>query len=327
VYQAFLSIFESDLKNDTRRSIIMTRSLDKINMSVWYTRHNGSRPFKVEILKNPSNHEKTAIILSDKFDTYSGVIGDILMKPGTTVKISEFISKGMRLGHPNKYSQIRECVAKRVMIGESKLNDMTAHSGGYGSKFRGSGILLELQSSYIHICKKLTEFIPKCRINTYEAPVGNALVVYPYAVDEKNNYYLFSEDVILLFGKKWNRIYPTDNPYGIFYYECKIVNHPAYGSDTKYPSQIEKCYICIKDWDGMFNLIWKPNPEAVYSKWLKCCKKNIPILKFKYFNKPLCQVNKEEFIKIIEDYGAKLGFVGISSYTANCLKKREIAVI
>ena len=71
---------------------------------------------------------------------------------------------------------------------------MTKFSLGYGEKFDGNSILLKLsKNKYVYIGSLIYSFNAYNEITTFISPVGNNDVPYPYAIDEKNNYYLLSE--------------------------------------------------------------------------------------------------------------------------------------
>ena len=71
---------------------------------------------------------------------------------------------------------------------------MTKFSGGYGKFFDGNSILLKLsKNKYVYIGSVIYSFTSYNEITTFISPVGNSDVPYPYAIDEKNNYYLLLE--------------------------------------------------------------------------------------------------------------------------------------
>jgi hypothetical protein len=79
----------------------------------------------------------------------------------------------------------------------------TALSVGTGSasvdnlKFDGNTILFDVgNNEYIFINRNIESFKSKAKIVKYVYPVGNRGVPYPYAIDEKGNYYLLIEYII-----------------------------------------------------------------------------------------------------------------------------------
>jgi len=99
---------------------------------------------------------------------------------------------------------------KNIFIGESKKNKMTLYSGAYGKKFKGNSILLDLgDNHYVYIGDEIFSFKTKSKIISYNSPVGNNEVPYPYAIDKNGDIYLMLEKVILTGAKR--------EPYEVFY--------------------------------------------------------------------------------------------------------------
>jgi hypothetical protein len=86
----------------------------------------------------------------------------------------------------------------RVFVGKSPKNSMTLFSGGYGSRFYGNTVLLEMKNnSYIYISRDIEYFQTKSPIVRYVSPVGNNDVPYPFAVTEDRTYYLLGFGVFI----------------------------------------------------------------------------------------------------------------------------------
>lgn len=88
-----------------------------------------------------------------------------------------------------------------IFIGKSIICPMTIFSGARDDpKFDGNSILIELDPNtheYVYIGESIYSFKAYSKIINYVSPVGNSLVPYPYAVDEDNNYYLMTENIVL----------------------------------------------------------------------------------------------------------------------------------
>lgn len=70
----------------------------------------------------------------------------------------------------------------RVFIGTSEYNEMTDFSGGYGSRFDGNSILLQINyNTYVHIGIDMYQFTTPEEITSYSSSVGNNCVPYAYA--------------------------------------------------------------------------------------------------------------------------------------------------
>jgi len=86
---------------------------------------------------------------------------------------------------------------ENVYIGYSPKTKTTLYSKGYG--IVGSSILLHIKdNNYIWIGNEIYSFTSISKINYFVSPVGNNYVPYPYAYDNDNNIYLFTEHLILI---------------------------------------------------------------------------------------------------------------------------------
>jgi len=127
---------------------------------VYYTHHNGGRPYKVII--NLNNIQV--------FDNYSE-------------------NQKLLLSFEN---------TKHIFVGESPKTPTTEFSNGYGDKFLGNSILVRLKDdNYYFIGHSIFKFTTENQIVKYVSEVGNNDVPYPYAIDSKGRYYLMIEDIIL----------------------------------------------------------------------------------------------------------------------------------
>ncbi len=93
---------------------------------------------------------------------------------------------------------------RKIFIGKSPLTEQTKFSGGYGPKFDGNTILVNVNpdkggSGYEYICinSNIFKFTTEYPIIKYVSPVGNSDVPYHYAIDSKGQYYLLLENVIV----------------------------------------------------------------------------------------------------------------------------------
>lgn len=114
------------------------------------------------------------------------------------------------------YSLIEVFKPKKVFVGKSPLNKMTEFSGGYGKKFDGNTILLDMgKNEYIFIGREIIKFKSFDTIKKFLSPVGNNDVPYAYAIDESKNYYLLSNEYVVIenVGKK--------EPYNYYYENLK----------------------------------------------------------------------------------------------------------
>jgi hypothetical protein len=119
----------------------------------------------------------------------------------------------MSLNNGNYNTLVSTFVAKSVIIGKSPKCALTA-AGTFGPSFDGNTILLYIGSAqYVYIGAEIIKFTSFGAIREFISPVGPENVAYPYAVDDKNNTYLFNGHVVLM------NLSSTDytNPYD--YYE------------------------------------------------------------------------------------------------------------
>ena len=67
---------------------------------------------------------------------------------------------------------------------------MTLFSGGFGRRYLGNSILLQVsKNKYIFIGYKIYSFLTNVQIVKFVSPVGNSTVPYPYAINSKGYYY------------------------------------------------------------------------------------------------------------------------------------------
>lgn len=157
--------------------------------SVYLIHDNGGRPFRVSIDKNHVSVRK--------------------------------ITKSYQ-GYEQK--NIWEADFDRVWIGKSPKNSVTSFGGGYGPEFDGNSILVKLKTpekkyDYVHIAAQIIGFHPQAPIVGFSSPVGNNDVPYPWAIDQKGNTYLLSEDVYIQAEAKKDI---KKDPYGWYYKSSEI---------------------------------------------------------------------------------------------------------
>ena len=121
---------------------------------------------------------------------------------GKTVKI--FIIKpdikiifGFEL-KPYHYTHlIKEYQVEKVFIGKSPKNESTIYSGGFGKKWDGNSVLLELPNNkYVFIGTEIYEFSTKDKIISFISPVRNNLVPYPTALSQDNAFFMLDKNYV-----------------------------------------------------------------------------------------------------------------------------------
>lgn len=95
---------------------------------------------------------------------------------------------------------VMELEPLEIFIGKSPKNTSRVQfSEAYGKKFDGNTILLNMgDNEYIFINRNIESFKAKSKIISYVSPIGGSGVPFPYAIDEKGNFYLLIEDDIIV---------------------------------------------------------------------------------------------------------------------------------
>lgn len=158
----------------------------------YFTHNNGDREYLVYISKNKNVSIYTR---SDKYyidnDDYSE-------------KDSE--NRWMYIDLIKKYT------ANKIFIGKSLKGEMTTFSGGYGRKFDGNTILLNIgKNKYVLIGYGEFEFKTTDKILEFYSPLGNNDVPYPVAFGEKNIYFLTPQKYVpIKYIEKYNKKFKLD---------------------------------------------------------------------------------------------------------------------
>ncbi len=200
---------------------------------------NGGHPYIVEILDDKSDK-----LLSKVYDNYKfeededNFIEPKQLEPELVMEINPI----------------------EIFIGKSPKNKQTEFSNGYGKNFDGNTILFDVgDNEYIFINRNIESFKSKAKIVKYVSPVGNSGVPYPYAIDEKGNYYLLIENVIfkpeesedLSFDpyeyyydniSRFSEYYINNKKYNMNYYTEPEINFKRITQNMK-----KKLYILDKD--------------------------------------------------------------------------------
>lgn len=189
---------------------------------------------------------------------------------------------------------------------------MTIFSGGFGKRFDGNSILVQITSDkYVYIGPQIFSFTPKDKVVKYVSPVGNNDVPYPYAIDEKGRYYLLTEGIILEELPE-NETDPYD-----YYYIGNLITEdkgviPPRQPKIKNFNDIVEYYI---DKEG-YTLNYDPTPAKDYERLIPEYGKKMYVVKTdgkKY------ELTKEMYIKLMKDFGK---VIGISPIKYTIIQKR-----
>ena len=198
-------------------------------------------------------------------------------------------------------SPIQTFSPNKIFIGESKLNPMTKFSGCNGDEFLGNSILLEINGDedgyeYEFIGKSIFSFHTIGKIVTYESPVGNNDVPYPYAIDEFGNVFLLIEDIVLIDTEQLREIIQNEkDPYN-YYYSLSIITTSGYGCREPIIGNFEgitKYYIDDEEYTLTYN-----EPEE-YEKVLRGCNGQYMYI---VQNGEKIELTKEMYISLMERF-------------------------
>ena len=115
----------------------------------------------------------------------------------------------------------------KLFVGKSRVNLITIDSGNIGEKFDGNTLLVQTDKcKYTYIGGSIFSFTSKSSIIEYESPVGNNEYAYPFACDDKCNYYLMNERVIVNVSEEHREVIRKGySPYSHYYNIRKISTH------------------------------------------------------------------------------------------------------
>jgi hypothetical protein len=195
---------------------------------------------------------------------------------------------------------------QRIFVGKNPLNKMTEFSGGHGPSFDGNSLLLQNRDGkYVYIGYLIFEFTPLTDIVEFVSPVGNNDVPYSYAIDEKGNYYLLIEGVILG-GDIGLTLQEGEDPYS-WYYTRNLITTDL--SSTPPIPPIIKNFKRIKEFyvdDDQYTLRYNSHPSANYDRMIKDLGNQMYVVKTddkKYL------LSKDDYVKIMEEFGKKINVI------------------
>lgn len=242
------------------------------NCKYYFTHDNGNRPFCVYI-----DETNNKVYVYKRKDT------------------SSFELK--------KYTKLVEAFnPDKIFIGESPVNPMTEFSAGHGPKFNGNSILLKMDNEndtfkYVFIGDQIYSFKTNHQIVSFMSHVGNNDVPYPYAIDDKDNYYflLGDEDSGILTIDADSK---PDDPYSYFY--SIIMNIGT-------SENIEFMYMG----DERYNMRTSSRPAHKHEDLVKRLGHEGPMyIQFKGEEKK--PISRNEYIELLENYNKKIGLRPLS---------------
>lgn len=185
--------------------------------------------------------------------------------------------------------------AEIIWIGRSPLNAMTHFSGGFNNIYDGNSILIKLSNDeYIYIGREIYSFKPLAPIKYYVSPMGNSGTAYPFAIDKDENYYLMSEDVIMLKHKF------TTDPYDD-YYDNHVEN-----TGTFMYNNVKVNSLIIDD--NRYGLHYYPSAAHEYDR----LSQNGTLKMYVGSQNKKYPIDKNGYIKLMENYGKLNKLVAIN---------------
>jgi len=234
------------------------------NIKTYLIHDNGGRPFKVII------NDKNVKIY--RYSEYSEELQKTIYDP------KELLSF--------------DC--STLFIGNSPLTRMTEYSGGHGPKFDGNSILLHIKNNkYVYIGSSIFSFESFSVITKYVSPVGNNDVPYPYAIDDKENTYLLTAQVIIKSTDKIKKqMKEYDDPHN-YYYDYHLITAdkgmiPQQNTKIPFFDNIKEFYIGGEP----YTMRYKTFPEKDYDRMIR------------HFGSPISiiDINDQEHILTKESY-------------------------
>jgi hypothetical protein len=201
------------------------------------------------------------------------------------------------------YSElVKRYKCKGVFVGISPKNEMTKSSKGYGKKLDGNTNLIKLSDKrYVYVGETIFEFSTLNNIVDYQSPVGNSDVPYPYAVDEKGNYYLMLDKVIVNFPEK------VEDPYDKYWNSGLMTSDKSF-TPPKEPvynnfQDIEEFFIVENGKKETYTLRHNSTPEKEYDRLTKSIGKPLSV---KYTDGIEKDLSKKDYVKLMKDFGKLL---------------------
>ena len=135
-----------------------------------------------------------------------------------------------------------DVTVKQIFIGKSPKNSYTTFHKGYGKKYNGNSILLNIRGlKYMFIGERIFSFTAKSKIMTFVSPLAKNLVPMSYAVDENENiYHLATDDPRMILNDDNN--FSTDDDDVCADYYLIDEDDPAIKPLPKYKLQVNGYY-------------------------------------------------------------------------------------
>lgn len=272
---AYKRLYQSSLESQKKSRY---NSLEKIKSS-YQTKSNRSKYFQVDI----NQKDKIAIV---KFD-------------------HEYTTK-------TTFRSNLEFDYKKVFVGKSDPNNEPESRKGKsascyynGEEYDGNTLLFEIAPlTYLYVGEKVYLFESLYPITRYVSIVGNNEYNYPYAVDQKGNYYLMISYTVFKPQSCFENI--NEDVYDEFYRLSFITKEMSCGNPRPPAIEgfqnIEEYYID----DERYMLTYDPFPEKDYER---ISRNWIPgAMSIKKKDGTIESINMMKYCKIMKDFGDMIGF-------------------
>jgi hypothetical protein len=152
-------------------------------------------------------------------------------------------------------------------------------------------------------------FTTEYPIISYNSPIGNNDIPYPYAIDSEKNYYLLIEGVMLKNSKELETFVINNNdPYEYYYKASLITEDRGLGRKPLFQNNfnIIRFYIGKE----LYTMTYSSSPSKDFDRFTKELGNNVYV-RDKYKLKR--NIKKHQYIEIIEDFGNTIGASSINN--------------
>jgi hypothetical protein len=161
----------------------------------------------------------------------------------------------------------------------------------------------------MYIGEKIFTFMSYNPIVKYSSPMGNNMVPYPYAIDDKGWVYLLVFTVVIT--RMPENLYESD-PYDYYLDQgldkiCSTENHQD--PMIKNFQNIEKFFICGEQ----YVLSYNPFAAKEYERLINTFG---PDLSIELVDGTIINLDKEKYIKLLKDYEAETGLCKFDHYSS-----------
>lgn len=233
-----------------------------------------------------------------------GISFKVVISQDNTVTVYQSTCEDEQAYYPDP---VKVFAVSRVFIGKDEKYPVLVDR-----ETDGNSILLNLtDNNYVFIGNNIHQFQALSNIVEYFSPIGNSDVPYPFAIDDKNNYYLMTEEVILLNST----LRDGDDPYDYYYKYFVICD--TYGGNITY-RDLQTFYINGNE----YGLTYQPHASQKYDQYGQYQEEkedDIPLdvpdsgVFLRTLGGTLKPFNKQEYIDLINEVGTERNFQSLGN--------------